>query len=70
MTKDRKKAYEEAINALKDAQKALEKCNVFTNHNYDWLKHKINKVLWAAKRAEKSNDVCLGLYGGHHPYLP
>lgn len=43
-------AYEEAIHTLKDAEKALERCNVFTNYDYSWLEKKIDEVLWASTK--------------------
>lgn len=38
--------YKEAIEALKDAEKALERCSAFVAYDYDWLQEKINNVLW------------------------
>jgi hypothetical protein len=48
-SKKRKKLsdiYKEAIEALKDAEKALERTNAFTDYDYQWLEDKINDVLW------------------------
>jgi hypothetical protein len=50
MSKNLKNAYEEAIEVLKDAEKALERCNVFTNYDYSWLEEKIDEVLWASTK--------------------
>lgn len=41
-----KVVHEKAIDTLKDAEKALERCNAFVVYDYDWLQEKINDVLW------------------------
>lgn len=48
--------YKEAIEALKDAEKALDRCSVFADYDYDWLEKKIDKVLWAAKKKEGKDE--------------
>ncbi len=57
MSEDFKKDYEEAIDALKDAEKALERCNAFIDYNYKWLEEKTDKILWAAKRKESLSNL-------------
>jgi len=53
--------YKEAIEALKDAEKALERCNAFVVYDYDWLQEKIKGNL-----NYKGSVLEAALEGGGH----